>query len=338
MTITLLWLQLAAAAGIILVTAHYMAGAADVIAEKTGLGRSFVGVVMLATATSLPELGTGVSSIVLVGNADLAAGDAFGSNFFNLLIIGLSDLYWRRGPVLSSVTATSALVGVLGIVVISVALVGMIIHGLTSSLTGWYISPVSLILFGVFLVSMFLIYRAESAERELPGRTDDEENYADRSLARSLLTYLVTAAIVVASAVWLASIGEDLARAMGWEASFVGTQFLAFSTSLPEIAASFAALRLGAPELAITNVLGSNLFNMGFVLFLDDVAFVDGSLWNGIAQIHQFTAIAAVVMTAIVVVGVMTRAWVRPRWPISPEGASMIALYIVVSVLVFSLA
>ena len=338
MTITLLWLQLAVAAGIILVTAHYMAGAADVIAEKTGLGRSFVGVVMLATATSLPELGTGVSSIVLVGNADLAAGDAFGSNLFNLLIIGLLDLYWRRGPVLSSVTTTSALVGVLGILVISVALVGMIIHGLTPSLAEWYISPVSLILFGVFLVSMFLIYRAENIERESVGQTDGEENYADRSLARSFAIYLITAAIVVASAVWLANIGEDLAHAMGWEASFVGTQFLALSTSLPEIAASFAALRLGAPELAITNVLGSNLFNMGFVLFLDDVAFVDGSLWNGIAQIHQFTAIAAVVMSAIVAVGVITRSWRRPKWPISPEGASMIALYIVVSVLVFSLA
>lgn len=338
MTLTLLWLQLAAAAGIILVTAHFMAGAADVIAEKTGLGRSFVGVVMLATATSLPELGTGVSSIVLVGNADLAAGDAFGSNLFNLLIIGLLDLYWRRGPVLSNVTATSALVAVLGVLVISVALVGMIIHGLTPDLAGWYISPVSLVLFGVFLVSMFLIYRAEHTERELAGQADSEENYADRSLAKSFVTYSVTAAIVVASAVWLANIGEDLAHAMEWEASFVGTQFLAFSTSLPEIAASFAALRLGAPELAITNVLGSNLFNMGFVLFLDDVAFVDGSLWNGIAQIHQFTAIAAVVMTAIVVVGVMTRTWRRPKWPISPEGASMIALYIVVSVLVFILA
>ena len=167
MTLTLLWLQLAAAAGIILVTAHFMAGAADIIAEKTGLGRSFVGVVLLATATSLPELGTGVSSIVLVGEVDLAAGDAFGSNLFNLLIIGLLDLYWRRGPILSSVTATSALIGMLGIVVISIALVAMLVHGLTGSVSGWYISPFSFAIFGAFLVSMFLIYRAENLERAL---------------------------------------------------------------------------------------------------------------------------------------------------------------------------
>ena len=149
---------------------------------------------------------------------------------------------------------------------------------------------------------------------------------------------MITAAIVVASAVWLANIGEYLVHAMGWEASFVGTQFLALSTSLPEVAASFAALRIGAPELAITNVLGSNLFNMGFVLFLDDVAFTEGALWSGIAQIHQFTAVAAILMTAIVVAGVATRAWRRPKWPLSPEGASVIALYIIASVLVFTLA
>ena len=71
---------------------------------------------------------------------------------------------------------------------------------------------------------------------------------------------------------------------MGWEASFVGTQFLAISTSLPEFAASYAAVRIGAPDLAIANLLGSNLFNMGFVLFIDDVAYVDGPLWTGIAQ------------------------------------------------------
>ncbi len=338
MTLTLLWLQLAAAAGLILVTAHFMAGAADVIAEKTGLGRSFVGVVMLATATSLPELGTGVSAITLVGEVDLAVGDAFGSNLFNLLIIGLLDIYWRRGPVLSSVSPTSALVGVLGITVISVALTAILVHGFTSHMAGWYISPMSFILIGVFLVSMFLIYRAESQEQETAGPSEIER-YSDKSLTRAFATYLTMAVVVVASAVWLANLGEDLAHAMGWEASFVGTQFLAFSTSLPELAASFAALRLGAPELAITNVLGSNLFNMGFVLFMDDVTFVEGSLWRSISDIHMLTAIIAVIMSAIVVSGILTkRRGGRRSLPISIEGALMIALYIAASVLVFTLA
>ena len=342
MDLTLLWLQLAAAAALILVTAHFMARSADVVAEKTGLGRSFVGVVMLATATSLPELGTGISSILLVGEVDLAAGDAFGSNLFNLLIIGLMDIYWRRGPVLAYVTATSGLVGVLGVLVISAAVIGIIVHGLTTSMSTWYVSPVSFLMFGVFVVAMYLVYRAEHSETSTasvghaPSQTS---NYEGESLSRSVVIYLITALIVVGAAIWLAHTGDRMADAMGWEASFVGTQFLALSTSLPEMAASFAALRLGAPELAITNVLGSNLFNMGFVLFFDDVAFTEGVLWSGIADIHILTAVVAIIMTAIVVVGIQTSNWRRPAPSIiTVPGAAMIVLYIVASVLIYYLA
>lgn len=346
MDLALLWLQLVAAAALILVVAHFMARSADIFAEKTGLGRSFVGVVMLATTTSLPELGTGVSSIVLVGEVDLAAGDAFGSNLFNLLIIGLMDIYWRRGPVLACVNSTSGLLGVLGIAVISIAVIGSVIHSLTDMASTWYISPVSGLMFGTFLVSMYLIFKAEHGEtseksdEEVAIETTNVEtaNYEEENLTRAVVTYVITAAIVIGAAIWLAFTGDHIAEAMGWEASFVGTQFLALSTSLPEIAASFAALRLGAPELAITNVLGSNLFNMGFVLFLDDVSYTGGVLWHEIHDIHILTAAIAILMTAIVVVGIQyTSRRTDRRSIITIPGAAMILLYIAASVLVFSL-
>ena len=335
MDLALLWLQLVAAAAVILVTAHFMARSADVIAEKTGLGRSFIGVVMLATATSLPEVGTGISSILLVGEVDLAAGDAFGSNLFNLMIVGLLDIYWRRGPVLSYVTATSSMVGVLGILIISMAIIGMIVHDLTTATSTWYVSPVSFLMFGAFLVAMYLIFRAEQSEASASSASVEPAatlSYTDESISKSLIIYAASAATVVGAAIWLAHTGDGIA-------SFVGTQFLALSTSLPEIAASFAALRLGAPEMAITNVLGSNLFNMGFVLFLDDIAFTEGVLWRGISDIHILSAIIAVVMTSIVVVGIQTAALKMDRRPIiTAEGAAMILLYITVSVLFFYFA
>ena len=338
MELALPWLQLVAAAAAILVTAHFMARSADVVAEKTGLGRSFVGVVMLATVTSLPELGTGVSSIILVGEVDLAAGDAFGSNLFNLLIIGLMDLYWRRGPMLAYVSSTAGLVGVLGIVVISTAVIAVTVHSLTDVGSTWYISPVSLLMFGTFLVSMCLVFKAEHSETS-SGAQVETSNYQDESLARSIVIYLIAAAIVIGAAIWLAFTGDHIAEAMGWQASFVGTQFLALSTSLPEIAASFAALRLGAPELAITNVLGSNLFNMGFVLFLDDVVYTGSVLWSGIDDIHILTAVMAVLMTSIVVVGIQnSNRRTAERSIVTATGASMILLYIASSVMVFYLA
>ena len=342
MDLAFLWLQLAAAAAAIMVPAHFMARSADVVAEKTGLGRSFVGVVMLATATSLPELGTGVSSIVLVGDVDLAAGDAFGSNLFNLLIIGLMDIYWRRGPILAYVSSTSGLIGILGIAVISTAVIAVTVHHLTDVGSTWYISPVSVLMFGTFLVAMYLVFKAEHGETSAKPRADGYRQiarYTNESLTRSIVIYLVTACIVIGAAIWLAFTGDHIAKEMGWEASFVGTQFLALSTSLPELAASFAALRLGAPELAITNVLGSNLFNMGFVLFLDDVAYTEGVLWQRINDIHILTAIVAVLMTSIVVLGIQSNNRRTAQSSIITfTGLSMIVLYIATSVLVFYLA
>lgn len=342
MSLTLLWLQLAGSAIIILGASSFLAKSADIIAFKTGLGRSFVGVVLLATATSLPELGTGVSSITLLGEPDLAAGDAFGSNLFNLLIIGLLDLFWRNGPILTRVTTTSVVIGALGIVIISLAATAILIYSMTSITSGWYISPISVLMIVVFVVAMYTIYRVErQSQNEDEGDEAEpeggEHEYATNSLGRAALTYALSAAVVVVAAIWLAKTGDGIAEEMGWQASFMGTQFLAFSTSLPELAASFAAIRLNAPELAISNVLGSNLFNMGFILFLDDVAFTDGAFWASISEIHSLTAVIAVLMTAVVIIALVVPRRDRPGKFWTFEALILIGLYVVASILVFSL-
>ena len=120
----------------------------------------------------------------------------------------------------------------------------------------------------------------------------------------------------------------------------MGTQFLAGATSLPELATSIVAIRIAAPELAITNLLGSNLFNMGFVLFLNDAAHTDGTIWaaKGISQIHLLTAMLSVLMTAIVVLAVVNRPKTSRPGPITFESILLIGSYLVGSFLVFNLS
>ena len=342
MDLALLWLQLGATAAVILVASQFLAGSADTVAEKTGLGRSFVGVVMLATATSLPEMGTGISAIVLVDAPDLAAGDAFGSNLFNLMIIGLADLYWRNGPVLAAVRFTSIVEAALGAGLVALAIGTIYIHTTTDAMSGWYISPVSVVMIVAFLGAMLLVYRhsqgaGPSGESEADG-AEVHARYADQSLPRAFVIYFAAAAVVVAAAVWLAMTGDELAHEMGWEASFMGTQFLAISTSLPEIATSFAALRLNAPDLAITNVLGSNVFNMGFVLFVDDLVYSQGVVWSNVSQVHILTGLIAILMTAVVIVAVLTRPRAKLGGVWTLEGGGLVAAYIGASVLIFALA
>ena len=342
-----LWLMLAGAAAIILGASNFLAKSADVIAFKTGLGRAFIGVVLLATATSLPELGVGVSSITLADNPDLAVGDAFGSNLFNLLIIGLLDLYWRNGPILGSVSIAAVLVGSLGILIIALAATAMLIHGETTAMDSWSVSPASGVILVVFLFAMFMLYKFEQRDQDdgdyvasgVAEDEDGEEQYAKESMAKTMAIYAVSAGLIIGAAIWLSIVAETTTERMGWNASFFGTQFLAFSTSLPELAASFAAIRINAPELAITGVLGSNLFNMGFILFMDDVALVGAPLWSpeAISPIHTLTAAIAILMTAVVLASVIRRGRGRPNRFFTWEALAIIGLYVGASVLVFLL-
>ena len=200
----------------------------------------------------------------------------------------------------------------------------------------------SVIMIVVFAAAMYMIYRVD---KQSQSEDEDDESvseggeheYARNSLNRAALTYALSAAVVVVAAIWLAKMGDSIAVEMGWEASFMGTQFLAFSTSLPELAASFAAIRLNAPELAITNLLGSNLFNMGFILFLDDVAFTDGVFWGAISEIHSLTAVIAILMTGVVIIALVVPRRERPGKFWTFEALILISLYVTASVLVFGL-
>jgi len=338
----LLWLQFVASAVLILLAAHFLASSADTVAERTGLGRSFVGVVMLATATSLPELATGISAIAWLDAPDLAIGDAFGSNLFNLLIIGLADIYWQNGPVLNAVTRTSVMIGALGAGLIGLATLAIFVYSATDLTSDWYLSPFTIVLILGFIAAMFLIYRHDRQMQEAAETTEPdpqpETGRTHQSLSRALLIYTLSAAAVVAAAVWLSNTGEQIAETMHWEESFVGTQFLAISTSLPEIGTSFAALRLKAPDLAITNVLGSNVFNMGIVLFFDDIAFTDGAIWSAVSTVHIISGLIALLMTMIVIVGIMTRPRQRIRNLWTPEGGLLVGGYAGASALLFFLA
>ena len=338
MPIALLLLQLAAATTVILLVSQFLTKSADVIAEKTGLGRSLIGVVLLATATSLPELGTGISSIAVVGAPDLAAGDAFGSNLFNLLIIALLDFTWRNGPLLNAVSPIPKLVGGLSAGLIALASISVFLGGNSLSILGTRLSPLSIALLVMFAAAIFATYRYGMPREEESSADRPAARYADARMSSATMTYLVAAVVIVVAAVSLAKTGDSLAEEMGWEASFVGTLFLAFSTSLPELATSFAAIRLKAPELAITNLLGSNMFNMGFVLFLDDAAYTEGALWGAISRVHSLTGALAIAMTLVVIAALVVRPRRRPGKYWTYESAGLVAIYLTASVLVFNLA
>jgi cation:H+ antiporter len=132
---------------------------------------------------------------------------------------------------------------------------------------------------------------------------------------------------IVGLGLWLAALGDQIATTTGLGASFVGAIFLAITTSLPEIVASIAALRINAVDLAVSNIFGSNIFNIVALAFYDLVN-VRGDLWQQLNPIHGFTAVAAALMTALAIVGLIYQATRKPRWLLSWDGLLLIIVYV----------
>jgi cation:H+ antiporter len=323
MTVGLLILQFVACAAVILGAGVRLSRYGDIIAEKTGLGGLWIGVVLLATVTSLPELITGASAVVLVGAPEIAAGDAIGSCMFNLLILSFLD-FRQPAPLSASIHQGHVLAAAFGIV--QLALAAMVIAvGDAAPIVGWIgvHSLLFLVVYGFAVRTIFFYERRRRAEvvEALAG----DVRYQDETLARAIVLYVLTATVLVAAAAWLPAVGERLAAATGLTQSFVGSLFVAASTSLPEVAVSVAAARIGAIDMAAANLFGSNLFNIA-VLGIDDVLYTRGSFLADISAAHLVTLIATIAMTAIAIVGLTYRAQ-RKRWRLSWDTLAILAVY-----------
>ncbi len=301
---------------------------ADVLAEKTGLGRTWVGAVLLAGATSLPELATGVSAVVVFNAPDLAAGGIFGSCLFNLLLLALLDIVSGPEPLLKRAQISHTLAAGLGSVLLGVAAAGMLLAQAKIDLTVGWVGIPSIFLIVLYLLSMRLI-----AQFELRRRTQVLEQEADvfqyqhiKTQQAYLMFALLSLAIVVLG-VWLAFLGDRIAELTGLGESFIGALLLAATTSLPEAVAALAAIRLNAIDLAVSNIFGSNIFNLA-ILGIYDLAYFRGSLWTNISQVHLFTTIVAIVMTSVAIVGLIYRAARPARLYMTWDGLALAALYL----------
>lgn len=312
---TMVWIEFAVCLAIIVTAGSRLAKYGDIIAEKTGLGRVWIGVVLLAAVTSLPELANGISAVTFVGKPDLALGDLFGSNLINLVIIAIIDLVHRQGrPVLHYLGTGIVLSTVLSLGLIAAAATSLFLSQnlLTVAIFG-RVGLYSVVLFVMYLAAQYMIFRFQQRKSE-GERVSGVTPVVSVESARQVIIFFVVAALAtVGAGIWLASIGSRISQQTGLSAGFVGTLFLAFCTSAPEIVVSIAAVRLGAMEMAVGNMVGSNLFNMGFIIFVVDLFYAPGLVFQGVDTVHIVTALFAILMSCVVIIGAIfrPRLWLR---------------------------
>ncbi|MBI3917908.1 MAG: sodium:calcium antiporter [Betaproteobacteria bacterium] len=203
----------------------------DIIAEKTRTGGTWIGMVLLATVTSLPELVTGVSAVTVADVPNIAVGDVLGSCVFNLAILIVLDFLHRDESVYTRASQGHILSAAFGILLIGMVGFSLLLEqqgrmGRVAHV-GFYTPAIVLL----YLLAMRTVFRYQKHEMAsfFEQRAD---RYPGVTLRQAVRGYAVAALVMLAAGSGLPFVGGRMAEVMGWHESFVGTLFVAFATSV----------------------------------------------------------------------------------------------------------
>lgn len=330
-------MQFLAAAAVIVAAGIFLTRCADAIAEATGLGRLLVGSLFLAVATSLPELSVTISAARL-GFADLAVGDLLGASLFNMMTLAIVDLaHQSRGRMFSRAAAAHALSATMSITMMALAGLALILSRQWPHSTWLGVGTPCWGLLVAFVLGMRLVYYDQRRAREQPESQAAEREVQRRAragLPRAATGYGVAAAVIVVAGPYLAEAADRLAELTGLGGTFVGTTLVAFSTTLPELVTTAAAVRLGAYDLALGNVFGSNAFNIVLLAVLDAAS--PGTLLAIVSPTHLLTCFGAVLVTAVAILGQLYQAERRIKF-IEPDAVLVLALVVTILGLLYAI-
>lgn len=293
----MIWVEFLFYSAIIVYSAIKLAEYGDVIAIRTRLGGMLIGIILMAGATSLPELLTTINAISQ-GVPNLAAGNMFGSNMFNMFILGAMGLINIRTRILRKVARRHALTSALTILMICLAIF-FVLADLDIKI-GWF-GIDSTILILTYILAILIIQNDSHTAHEIAEAQEDEFEGIP-SLAAGIMGFALSTALLIIVMPALVSTSAEIAEITGLGTGFVGTSLVAIVTSLPELVTTIAAVRLGVYDMAVGNLFGSNMFNM-FSLGISDVIMTNGLFISVISDDFIIVGVLGLIMTAMGLVG-----------------------------------
>lgn len=301
----------------------------DAIGRRSGIGQGWIGLLFLATITSVPELTTTVTG-ASIGAPNIAIGNALGSNLFNVAIIAVVDvLLLGRGPFLRKVKSYHVVSGGAAVLLTLLVIFGISIFPKAQVLG---ISPFSLAILVLYVLAVFLLFRVEQREGGA-----EEENDETLSLQRAIIGFAASAVVIVVAGVFLIHASKNIAGGSALSGSFMGAILVAIVTSLPELSTSIGALRIGAYDMILGNLFGSNMFNI-LTVFFADVAFRRGSLFAGLggeSSDQVMIALLGIAITTVAIMGIAYRSK-RKVFGMGIDAMFILAMYLIsTSVIVF---
>lgn len=295
----LVWLKFIVCAAIIFFAGSKLTRYGDAIAEKTGLCRAWIGIVLLASITSLPELANSISAVTVARSLDLAVGDLLGACMINMFTLSVLDIYfWLRGrkSIFIMPKESNILSSFFGVGLLLFTSLSLVLSQYLFDFKIWGVSIYTAIIFLLYLLVQRFIFK-HSDEVEIS--EEKEEIYGHLPSTRVYMFFALSALMVVIAGSWLPFIGNEIVSVMGWGHTFVAVLFLALATTLPEMTVSASALKLGAIGMSIGNLVGSNLFNVS-VLFIADIFYRPGSILAAVSPNMLYPAVFGTILLFIV--------------------------------------
>ncbi|MBU8906922.1 sodium:calcium antiporter [Desertibacillus haloalkaliphilus] len=322
----------ALAAAITVFAAIKLSTYADVISEKTALGGMLIGTILLAGATSLPEVTTSITAVV-IGSPDLAVGNVLGSNMFNLLIIASFDLYFRKQQIFTHAAKENYYTAGIGLILALTTVMALLVR---TEYTFLGIGLDTFTLLFIYTSGMLILTLMSKRNPSLPANEPghDYHHTAAISLKRATYGFIIASIIILGSGTLLTFTGDEIAIITGLGATFVGSFLIALSTSLPEAVAVLVACQLRNYNLAIGSILGSNLFNF-LILAGTDAIYQQGSLLSISSDLHIITASAVTILSIIMVYSLLRK---KARSPLAYAFPStiLIIVYFISTYLIYS--
>lgn len=301
--------------GLVVLGADWLVNGASSIARRAGISEFVIGLTIVGFGTSCPELVVSLTGAI-EGNSDISVGNVVGSNIFNVLfILGLTAMVLPVG--MTDKNRRIDIPITLGVTIL------LIILGITGSMSGPGISRwEGVLMLLVFSAYLFYCFKSDSKD------VFSETQRATLSITKSIALTLTGLAGLIFGGDLFVDSATALARQIGVSDKFIAVTILAGGTSLPELATSLVAAIKGKEQLALGNILGSNVFNAMMILGLSSV----------ITPL-SFASMTIVDIITLVLSAVLLLIWAytgRKNRIDRREGAAMLLCYVSYNVFLFS--
>lgn len=284
--IYLLYLLLAAiVVGLSIKISHYV----DLIDKTTDISGAFIGGVMLAAVTSLPELFTSLSATAFLGKPELVIGNILGSNIFNLTVLATLIVIMYKKVNHAFISKSHTIVA--GWLVATYGLLAFPIC-LNTDATLFGVSAVSLIIGVIYMLCIQTM--AKDTQAKVKGITV----YTKLTTKQLFTRFSLFSVLLVITSIGITYVSDLVAIKLNLDVTLAGALLLGIATSLPELASCIALVKIGNFNAMVGNILGSNIFNL-FILLIADVTFRTGSIYTSNQQSYNLVFFGAISIIAI---------------------------------------